>query len=151
MADEEHAVAELARPLATARGVDLVGVEIKGTGGRRLVRVMIDRKGGVELTDIQEVSRELSAALDEEDPVEGAYALEVTSPGVDHPLTDHAAFDRVEGRLVTVRRRTEDGPAPELRGTVAQAEPDAVVLDVDGEAVRVPYTDIEKATQSLPW
>jgi ribosome maturation factor RimP len=150
MADEAGAVAALARPLAQARGVDLVDVEIKGTGGRRLVRVMVDRKGGVELDDIHAVSRELSAILDEADPVEGAYALEVTSPGVDHPLRDRAAFDRVEGRLVAVRRGTPDG-AEDLRGTVRTAEDEAVVLDVDGEAVRVRYGDIEKATQALPW
>jgi ribosome maturation factor RimP len=149
MADEAAAVAALARPLAAERGVDLVDVQIKGTGGRRLVRVMVDRKGGVAVDDLQELSRRLSDALDADDPVEGTYSLEVTSPGVDHPLADRAAFDRVEGRLVRVRRSA--GEPAEVKGTVTAAEEDAVVLAVDGEAVRIPYADIDKATQALPW
>lgn len=148
--EETERVTALARPLAAARGVDLVDVEIKGTGGRRLVRVIVDRKGGVGVADCQEISRELSDALDEEDPVTGTYALEVTSPGIDHPLRDRAAFDRVEGRTVLVHRGEPDTPET-LRGTVTAAEEDAVVLDVDGDAVRVRYTEIRKAVQALPW
>jgi ribosome maturation factor RimP len=143
-------VTSLARPLAEARGLALVSVEVKGTGGRGLVRVRVDRKGGVGVADCQELSRELSDALDEADPIEDRYALEVTSPGVDHPLTDRAAFDRVEGRPVLVHRGG-DGAPREVRGTVRAAEEDAVVLDVDGTEVRIPYGDIAKATQALPW
>lgn len=150
MGAEAARVAELARPLAERRGVDLVEVEVKGGGGRRLVRVIVDRKGGVELADCQELSRELSEALDVEDPVEGRYALEVTSPGVDYPLRDPAAFDRVEGRPVLLHREADGAPA-QVRGVVRAAEADAVVLDVDGEELRVPYAEIVKATQALPW
>lgn len=152
-ADETAQVAALARPLAEHGGVDLVDVQVKGTGGRRLVRVVVDRKGGIGLEECRDLSRALSDVLDAEDPLDGAYALEVTSPGVDHPLRDRAAFDRVEGRLVVVHRDAAAGAeAPaELRGTVTAAEEDAVVLDVDGEAVRVRYTEIRKATQALPW
>jgi ribosome maturation factor RimP len=151
VADQEsEAVADLARPLAQARGLDLVEVVIKGSGGRRLVRVIVDRKGGVGLETCSEVSKELSQALDAEDPVEGTYALEVTSPGVDYPLRDRAAFDRVEGRPVLVHRAAEGAPA-QVRGTVRAADEDGVVLDVDGEEVRIPYGDITKATQALPW
>jgi ribosome maturation factor RimP len=147
---EASQVTALARPLARRRGLDLVEVAVKGGGGRRLVRVIVDRKGGVGLTDCQELSRELSDALDEEDPVDGRYSLEVTSPGVDYPLRDRAAFDRVEGRLVLVHRAA-DGVPTQLRGAVRAAEPDAVVLEVEGDEVRVPYHQIVKATQALPW
>jgi ribosome maturation factor RimP len=150
MTAEQDSIAALVRPLADARGADLVDVEIKGTGGRRLVRVIIARKGGVEVEDLSEVSRDLSALLDEQDPIEGTYALEVTSPGVDYPLRDRAAFGRVEGLAVDLHR-TVTGASAQLRGTVRAAEDDAVVLDVDGQAVRVPYDDIVKATQALPW
>ena len=150
MADETARVTALAEPLATALGMDLVEVQIKGSGGRRLVRVVVDRKGGVDLGSCQALSRDLSSVLDVEDPVEGTYSLEVTSPGVDHPLRDRAAFDRVEGRPVVLERTDSDDPQP-LRGTVTAAEEDAVVLDVGGEAVRVPYAEIRKATQALPW
>lgn len=150
MTDENARVTALAQPLASARGMDLVEVQIKGSGGRRLVRVIVDRKGGVDLDSCQALSRDLSAALDVEDPIAGSYALEVTSPGVDYPLRDRAAFDRVEGREVVVHRGGGD-EVKQVRGTVKAAEEDAVVLDVGGEPVRVPYTEIRKATQALPW
>jgi ribosome maturation factor RimP len=148
--DETARVTALAEPLAARRDLDLVEIQIKGTGGRRLVRVVVGRKGGVDVADCQALSRELSDALDAEDPVAGTYALEVTSPGVDYPLRDRAAFDRVEGLEVLIHRSADGTPAP-LRGAVRSAEEDAVVLDVGGELVRVPYTDIRKATQALPW
>jgi ribosome maturation factor RimP len=148
---EEDVVRALAQPLVAERGLDLVEVQIKGAGGTRLVRVLVDRKGGVELADCQEISRKLSDALDADDPIDGRYSLEVSSPGVDRPLTDRGAFDRAEGRLVLVQREAADGSSQEIRGTVTAAEEDAVVLAVDGAAVRIPYTDIRRATQTLPW
>ena len=145
--DVADRVRALALPLAEAAHADLIDVQVKGAGSRVHVRVVVDRKGGVDLATCQRLSQELSDALDADDPIEGRYVLEVSSPGVDRPLTDRASFDRVEGRLVEVHRR-DDRP---VRGTVAAAEPDAVVLDAGGEAVRVPYDDIVKATQALPW
>jgi ribosome maturation factor RimP len=148
---ETDEIVARARPLAQARGLDLVDVQVKGAPGRRLVRVMVDRKGGVELDSCTALSRELSAQLDADDPVEGAYALEVTSPGVDHPLAGRAAFDRVEGRTVLVQRGTAADAATQVRGTVVAAQDDAVVLDVDGAVVQVRYDEIVTATQVLPW
>jgi ribosome maturation factor RimP len=142
-------IRDLAEPLAASSGLDLVDVELK-QGPRTLVRVVVDRKGGVDLATCQDMSRRLSDALDADDPVEGRYALEVTSPGVDRPLTDRRAFDRVEGRPVLVHR-SDGGGVVQLRGTVAAAEEDAVVLDVDGSPLRIPYDEIVKATQQLPW
>lgn len=152
MADEADRVREAAAPLAAARDVDLVDVAIRGRGSGRLVRVVIDRKGGVDLATCHALSRDLSAALDKEDPVAGRYSLEVTSPGVDHPLRDRAAFDRVEGRGVLVHRRaSEEETAEQVRGTVLRAGADSVVLDVHGREVSVPYFEIVTAKQTLPW
>ncbi|HEY8341279.1 MAG TPA: ribosome maturation factor RimP [Egibacteraceae bacterium] len=151
MSDTTSRVRALTEPLAAAAGLDLIAVEVKGAGSRTLVRVVVDRKGGVDLATCQALSRELSEALDAEDPIAGRYTLEVTSPGVDHPLTDQRAFYRVEGRSVLVHRTTGEDRLEQIRGTVVAAEPDAVVLDVDGEEVRVPYAEVAKATQTLPW
>jgi ribosome maturation factor RimP len=142
---------DLAEPVATAEGVDLVDLDVRGTGARQLVKVVVDRKGGVDLATCQDLSRDLSALLDREDPIDGRYALEVTSPGTDHPLRDRAAFDRVEGRAVLVHRRSGRDAPTQVRGTVTRAEQDAVVLDVDGEPVRVPYAEVVTAKQTLPW
>ncbi|MFO8076108.1 MAG: ribosome maturation factor RimP [Actinomycetota bacterium] len=146
----EARIRELAEPLAARAEVDLVDVDVRGTGPRQLVRVMIDRKGGVTIEECRDLSGALSEALDAEDPIPQRYALEVTSPGVDHPLEGQRAFDRVEGRTVRIHWRRDGEPA-EVRGTVEAAERDAVVVDVDGHAQRVPYDVIDKAVQTLPW
>lgn len=147
----EQVVRELVEPVADAAGVDVIDVAVKGSGGQRRLRVAIDRKGGVDLATCQRVSQQLSSRLDEVDPIPGRYDLEVTSPGVDHPLSGQRAFDRVEGREVLVHREAPDGRVLQVRGLVAAAEDECVVLDADGEQVRVEYCEIVKATQSLPW
>ncbi len=140
-----------AEPLVTRADLDLVEVRVRGEGPRRVIKVIVDRMGGVDVERCTAVSRQLSDRLDDVDELEAGYVLEVTSPGIDHPLTDQRSFDRVEGRSVLVHRRGEDGRIDQIRGTVKAADAEAVVLDVNSEAVRVPYADIAKATQSLPW
>lgn len=147
MSGSERVVRELAEELATASGLDLVEVAVKGQAPRQLVRIKVDRKGGVDLEACKELSRAISARLDEIDPVPGRYTLEVSSPGVNHPLEGRRAFERVEGRRVRVLRQE----APEITGAVRAADDEAVVLEVEGADVRVPYEQIVKATQALPW
>lgn len=156
MADLDATVDALARPLADAEGVDLVEVRVKGEAARRRIQVVVDRKGGVDLATCQRISRELGRALDEADPVSQRYTLEVTSPGTDRPLTDRRSFDRVEGRLVKAVLRTPTEAQPdrtqEVRGTVTAAGEDAAVLTApDGTTHEVPYSQIVRATQELPW
>lgn len=147
----EQQVADLARPLADGAGLDLVAVDVRGTGPRQLVKVVVDRKGGVDLTACQRLSEALSAQLDEQDVIDQRYALEVTSPGVDWPLRSQRDFDRVEGRTVLVHQQPAGEALRQVRGTVLSAEEGMVLLDVDGEQERVSYGEIVKATQTLPW
>lgn len=139
-----------AQALSAEAGLDLVAVEVKGTGARTLVRVKVDRKGGVDLEQCRLLSRDLGKILDDEDPIDSRYQLEVTSPGVSHPLQSQRDFDRVEGRLVAIRRTTDSGGG-EVKGTVREAAAAEVLLDVEGGSVAIAYEDIEKATQALPW
>lgn len=151
MAREAEQVRRLAEPLAKATDVELVDVEVKGSGSRRMVRLVVDREGGVDLATCEHLSRQLSARLDEEDPVAGHYTLEVTSPGTKRPLSDQRSFQRVLDRRVLVHRDSGDGRVRQVEGTVVAADSDGVVLDVNGEHTRVPYEEITKATQRLPW
>lgn len=151
MQDVAGAVRDVVAPLADGAAVDLVDVLVKGSGPRTHVRVVVDRKGGIDVGTLQELARSASRALDGADPIRSRYTLEVTSPGIDHPLRDQRAFDRVEGRDVDVEHELPDGTSASVRGTVRAAEEDAVELLVDGEVVRVPYESIRLATQALPW
>jgi ribosome maturation factor RimP len=150
MTDAAQVIRSHAQPLAERAGLDLVDVEVKGSGPRTLVRIKVDRKGGVDVAACQKLSKDLSRILDEKDPIASGYQLEVSSPGVSHPLRDQRDFDRVEGRLVAVRRTAGDS-TEEVKGTVVEAADAQVVLDVSGDRVSIAYADIQKATQALPW
>jgi len=144
-------VESLAEPLVSAAALDLVDVQLRGEGARRLVRIVVDRKGGVDLAGCAALSRTLRDELDQLPELQTGFSLEVTSPGVDAPLRDRRAFERVEGRGVLVHRDLGDGRLVQVRGTVRGADEQDLVLEVDGAPLRVPYNQIAKATQSLPW
>ncbi|GAA4157183.1 hypothetical protein GCM10022416_58660 [Actinomadura keratinilytica] len=126
----EEAVAQLTRVLAPAvadAGFDLEEVDVRPAGRRRLVRVVVDADGGVSLDDVAELSRRASDLLDEHDVMgAGPYVLEVTSPGVDRPLTEPRHWRRARGRLV-VAPLTAGG---RIEGRVVSADDEAVVIDV---------------------
>ena len=121
-------------PVVTAAGFDLEDVTVTAAGRRNVVRVVVDRDGGIDLDAVADVSRVVSEALDAGDVTGNApYTLEVTSPGVDRPLTEPRHWRRAAGRLVT---------AGSLTGRVVAADDDVVTLDVAGEERMVPYADL---------
>jgi ribosome maturation factor RimP len=96
------AVKAIAERVTAGRGFELVDVEVKRRPGGELVRLYVDRDGGIGLDDLQSVSEEVSAVLDAEDPVRASYTLEVSSPGLDRPLKTEADYRRFSGRLAKV-------------------------------------------------
>ncbi|MEZ0072356.1 ribosome maturation factor RimP [Planotetraspora sp. GP83] len=117
---------ELLGPVVDAEGLDLEDVTITPAGKRRLVRVVVDRDGGVSLDDVADVSQSISKELDNTDVLGGSpYVLEVSSPGVDRPLTEPRHWRRAKGRLVKAELR--DGTSAE--GRVTGADESGVELD----------------------
>jgi ribosome maturation factor RimP len=103
---EENVVSRVTgfvEPLVASIGMELVDVEYRREGRAMVLRLSVDREGGVSLDDCAQVSRELSAILDVEDFIEGYYTLEVSSPGLNRPLKKTADYDRYRGRLVRVK------------------------------------------------
>ncbi|NTU43693.1 MAG: ribosome maturation factor RimP [Nitrospirales bacterium] len=92
----------LAARLVEDEGLELVDVEVLGKGKRLLLRVTVDREGGVTISDCELISRELEALLDVEDPIKGPYVLEVSSPGLDRPLVKQADFEKSVGKLARI-------------------------------------------------
>ena len=123
-------------------GLDLEAVEVTPAGKRRVLRVAVDKDGGVTLDDIAEATGAVSEALDDEDLMgEQAYTLEVTSRGVDRPLTEPRHWRRNHDRLV--RASLRDGS--QLTGRVGHSDHTRVTLDVSGSRRRVEYDTIAKA------
>ena len=138
-------LSELLSPVVTAAGADLEDVSVSKAGKRSVVRVLVDRDGGVSLDDVADLSRAVSDALDaldEQDPsaLGPSYVLEVSSPGVDRPLTEPRHWRRNITRLVTATLR--DGTT--ATGRVTAADDDAVTLDVDGAERVLPYGDVAR-------
>jgi ribosome maturation factor RimP len=131
-------------PVVTAAGLDLESVRVTTAGRRRLLRVVVDGDGGPSLDDIALLSRSLSAELDSSGVMgEDAYTLEVSSPGVDRPLTEPRHWRRARGRLVQVPLAPSAPGAPgTVTGRVIEAREDGVTLDVDGKQRDFGYRDL---------
>jgi ribosome maturation factor RimP len=126
----------------TAAGFDLDSFEVQQAGRRKLVKVVVDGDDGVGLDEVAEISRAVSAVLDgNEHLIEGAYTLEVTSPGVDRPLSMPRHWRRAKFRLVRVT--PQDGA--EFVGRVGHAGDRSARLRVDGAVRDVPYAGVAKA------
>jgi ribosome maturation factor RimP len=121
-------------PVVTDAGFDLEDVAVSAAGRRTLVRVVVDRDGGLDLDAVAEISRRVSDALDASD-VTGAtpYTLEVSSPGVDRPLTEPRHWRRSVGRLVK---------AGSVTGRVLSVDDEGVTFDVDGTQRAVAFADL---------
>ena len=140
-------VAALAEPVLHALDLDLEGIRVTAAGRRRVLRLVVDGDGGVSLDAIALASRELSAVLDDSEVMgEVPYTLEVSSPGVDRPLTERRHWRRAIGRLVTVPLGAgPDGPGSEagvVEGRITGASADGVTLEVAGESRQFGYGDL---------
>ena len=137
----ERLVAELTSPLL-ALGLDLEALEVSPAGRRRVLRVAVDTDGGVTLDDVAAATKEISRVLDTSDVMgEQPYTLEVTSPGVDRPLTHARHWRRNTGRLVTVAR---SGQQP-VTGRIVASDEDGAALEVDGSQVAVAFAEVASA------
>jgi ribosome maturation factor RimP len=132
---------QLLEPVVTAGGGDLEDVVVTPAGRRRLLRVVVDADGGVSLDGIAALSTAISAALDDSDVMPGPYVLEVTSPGVDRPLTEPRHWRRAASRLVAAVL-TAGG---EVRGRVVEADEGGVTLDTGGGVRHLAYAEIARA------
>lgn len=145
-------VRELAEPLVLAEGMELVDVEYLREGSRWVLRLFIDKEGGVGLDDCQTISRQLEKVLDVEDFIETAYSLEVSSPGLARPLRRRADFERYAERNVEVRTFAPIGEPPRrnfkgrLLGIDAE---DTISVEIDGVIFRIPHAQVAKANLAV--
>jgi len=134
----------LARSAASAEGVDVAWCELKGKQGSRVLRVFIERTDGdVGLAECERVSKRLGVVLDVEDPIDSAYTLEVSTPGLDRPLHDERDYQRFTGKLARVKtNRALDG-RKRFVGRLAGISEGVLSLDEEGGTVRIPLSVVE--------
>ncbi|HEX2373552.1 MAG TPA: ribosome maturation factor RimP [Actinomycetota bacterium] len=149
-------VQELADRVAAGHGVEVLELALRGQGRGRVLSVVLDAEEPVEADVVELVSKDLSRALDEADPVSGRYTLEVSTPGLSRPLHTRRDFRRQRGHEVSVVRAPEPEAEAEvegsaIQGVVVDADDEAVVLEVDGSQVRVPLSEVVRGKVVLPW
>jgi len=138
-------------PAVTALGYELVGVEFLPQGRHSLLRVYIDTPDGVTVEDCERVSHQVSGMLDVEDPIRGAYTLEVSSPGLDRPLFTLEQFARYVGHEVKIRLHAPKEGRRKLKGTLTDVSDDGIRLEVDGAEVSLTLAEIDKANLVPQW
>jgi ribosome maturation factor RimP len=139
---------EIAEPVALELGLELVDIEYRREGRGSVLRLLIDKVGGgVTLEELTAVSRQVSDILDvREDAVPGAYTLEVSSPGINRPLTRPSHFPPFVGKRVHVKTRRPIGDRHSFRGVLTAAGPDGItVTSDDRESHVIPFDAIARA------
>jgi len=136
---------KLLEPGARALGFEILTVELSGRGSGTILRVYIDGPDGVTLDDCANVSHQLSAILDVEDPIPDAYTLEVSSPGLDRPLSKRSHFEAVLGQQVKIQTHGYIQGRRKFTGLLTNVSDKALTVEVDGETYELPWADIGKA------
>jgi len=146
----EVAIGKAIAPAIEAMGLELWGVEYLRQGRRATLRVFIDCLSGVTIDDCERVSRQVGAILDVEDPIQGEYTLEVSSPGIDRPLFTPPQFERYLGAEVNIRLRVPLDGRRRFRGVIERVEADRIALLAEGGRLAMPHADIERAELAPP-
>ncbi len=145
LSSRQQLIIELVTPVVEALDCELWGVECLSQGRFTLVRLYIDKDGGVGLEDCEKVSRQVSSLMDVEDPITGQYTLEVSSPGMERPLYTLAHFERYIGEKVQLKLTRKFEGRKKMTGQLVGVEGDEVVVQVDDEEFVLPIEWIDKA------
>jgi ribosome maturation factor RimP len=141
---DKESLIELLEPTVMAMGYELADIDAH-LGRRGLLRLFIDKVGGVTLDDCQLISEQVGAFLDVADPLPGSYVLEVSSPGFDRRLRTLKHFERFNGEQARVELKDARDGRRNLLGRLVGVESSLVLLEVDGEVWRLPLNDIAVA------
>ena len=140
-------IADLVEPILRDRGHELYDVELTGS----TIRVLVDKEGGVALDDLESVSRAISSALDDADPMPSRFYLEVSSPGLERPLRRPGHFARAVGSTVKVKTHPQVEGDRRVDGVLLAADDDGVTIEAGGHERRLTYDQIERARTVFEW
>jgi ribosome maturation factor RimP len=144
MSDVRQKVSELAAQVADEQGLVIFDIELLGKG-KLLLRVMLDKEGGVTLDDCERFSKSFAVLLDVENPVPSSYTLEVSSPGMDRPLKNMNDFEKNIGKLARIVTAEKIRNQSFFVGRISGIEGKIVQLSVKGHEIPIPFDSISKA------
>jgi len=144
LAKFEHKLTDMLRPAVEEVGVELLGIEFVSAGKHSTLRVFIDHENGIDVDNCADVSRQVGALLDVEDPISTEYNLEVSSPGLDRPLFSLAHYEAVIGETVNVRLSLPLNGRRKFKGMLNAIESDVLIVTVDGEEFELVFSNVDK-------
>jgi ribosome maturation factor RimP len=145
LAKFEDQLTEMLRPAVEETGKKLLGIEFISAGKHSILRIYIEHENGINVDDCAEVSHQVSAILDVEDPISTEYSLEVSSPGLDRPLFTKSHYEEIIGETVNIKLSIPLNGRRKFKGELAAIEGDDIIVVVDGEDYRLNINNIEKA------
>lgn len=134
----------LALPIAEGLSLSLWDIRFVSEGGERYLRFFIDKAGGVFIDDCERFHRAIDPVLDEEDPIDTAYILEVSSPGLDRELTRPEHFEKYQGEKVTLKLFKAYGASKKISGKLISYDGDNVIVNISGEDVTFTRQELSK-------
>lgn len=138
-------IIELAEPLCAAEGLELVHVEFQFEPGGKILRIYLDKAGGLTLDDCVTISRQLSDILDVHLEIGEPYRLEVSSPGADRPLSRLSDFQRFKGETASIRTTLAIEGQKNFKGVLIGISDETVMLLANDKTINIPYDNIAKA------
>ena len=151
MSDTAERLWDVIEPYVAAEGIELDDFEVLGHGAGTIVRVTVDGDDALSVDRIAELSRGISRLLDDDDPVNGSYTLEVSSPGLERRLRRPRHYEKSLGREVKVKTKRPVAGTVNHAGSLLEADDEGFVVDTDAGAHRIAYADVASARTVFVW
>jgi len=151
VSDTAERLWDVIEPYVAAEGIELDDFEVLGHGAGTIVRVTVDGGDALSVDRIAELSRGISRLLDDDDPVNGSYTLEVSSPGLERRLRRPRHYEKSLGREVKVKTKRPVAGTVNHAGSLLEADDEGFVVDTDAGAHRIAYADVVSARTVFVW
>ena len=144
-------VQALVEPILAEQGMELVELTCRPQSGQQLVRLLVDKVGGVTIQQCARVNQVVGQALEAANLIEASYMVEVSSPGLDRPLASKRDFERALGEDVVVELSVGEGRTKQLQGMLLAVQHEAIVLKMPAGNVTAPFAEIRAAKKAIQW
>ena len=144
-------VQALVEPILAEQGMELVELTCRPQSGQQLVRLLVDKIGGVTIQQCARVNQVVGQALEAANLIEASYMVEVSSPGLDRPLASKRDFERALGEDVVVELSVGEGRTKQLQGMLLAVQHEAIVLKMPAGNVTAPFAEIRAAKKAIRW
>lgn len=147
--DITEEIKKIVQPVLDVEGAELVGLIYRREAGRYVLRLLVDKAGGISLDDCTRINRTLSDIFDKTDLIRQSFVLEVNSPGLDRPMAERRDFQKNIGNNIKLIAKNEKGTTDTLIGRLKSVKDDGIILDIKGSESQILFENIIKAKMEI--